>query len=110
MVGPSLTDDRRDTLNARIRAVVVLVVALSGAGVAVQAGGSWQAAVGGAALGGLVGYGAVRYLSMLASQARLRARDRRERRRFRNDERREETGSSEDGEVESERERRRQRP
>lgn len=77
MVGPSLPDERRDALNARIRAVVVLIVAASGAMVAVQAGGSPLAIAGGGALGALVGYGAVRYLSALGLEARQKAEGRR---------------------------------
>lgn len=102
MVGPSLTDEKRDTLNARIRAVVVLVVAVSGAMVAVQADGSLPAVAGGAVLGALVGYASVRYLSALGLEARRKAEGRR---LSRQEERTREPdfGADDDGEAERER-------
>jgi len=74
MVGPSIGERRRDRLNARLRATVVLLVAVSGASVAVQAGGSPVAVLGGGLVGGVVGYAAVRYLAVLGRQARASER------------------------------------
>lgn len=74
MVGPSIDDERRETLNTRIRAAVVALVAVSGATVAVQAGGSPLTVAGGAAVGGVVGYAAMRYLAVLGRQARASER------------------------------------
>ncbi|MDS0299201.1 hypothetical protein NDI76_10665 [Halogeometricum sp. S1BR25-6] len=53
MVGPSMTDEERETASARLKVGFVLLVAVSGALVAVQAGGS-LAFVGGGFLGGLL--------------------------------------------------------
>jgi hypothetical protein len=96
MVGP-LSDDRRNALNARIRAAIVLVVAVSGAMVAVQAGGSLPAVAAGTGLGALVGYAAVRYLSVLGRQARLSTSARSDRSFRDRDDRAEDEDEDEDG-------------
>ncbi len=74
MVGPSIDDERRATLNTRLQASVVLLVAVSGATVALQAGGTPFTVAGGGTVGGLVGYAAVRYLAVLGRQARVSER------------------------------------
>ncbi len=104
MVGPSISDERREQLNARVQAAVVLLVAVSGATVAVQAGGSVVAVAGGAAVGGVVGYAAMRYLAVLGRQARASERTSAGRERSFGTEQKEETKDDD------ERRRRRQRP
>jgi hypothetical protein len=53
MVGPSMTDEERDLANSRLRVGFVVLVALSGGLVALQAGGD-PLFVGAGFVGGLV--------------------------------------------------------
>jgi hypothetical protein len=62
MVGPSLTDEERDDANRRLRAGFVALVAISGALVALQAGGGVEFVVAGFVGGLLVGAVLLRYL------------------------------------------------
>ena len=68
MVGPSLTDEERDTASLRLKVAFVLLVAVSGGLVAFQAGGSTAqlgAAVGAALL---IGLALVAFLQRLADE------------------------------------------
>lgn len=68
MVGPSTTDEERRVANLQLKAGFVVLVAVSGALVAVQGEGT-PAQVGGAALGGgVVGVLLVRFLARMGRQ------------------------------------------
>jgi len=66
MVGPSVSDDERRTLSARLRVGFVLLVGASGGLVALQAGAGPVAILLGAAGGTVVGLALVVYLSRIA--------------------------------------------
>jgi hypothetical protein len=77
MVGPSLSDDRRQVLSSRLKLFFVAVVAVSGGSIALQSGAGpvfvVAGAVGGTVLGGVL----VWYLGTVVGQARRRAGGRR---------------------------------
>lgn len=66
MVGPSMSDDDRRLLSLRLRAGFVLLVAISGALVAFQAGAGLPAIAAGAVGGAVVGIALIWYLSRIA--------------------------------------------
>lgn len=62
MVGPSMTDDERDAASAKLKIGFALLVAVSGALVALQTGGEPAHVAGGFAGGLLLGLGLTHFL------------------------------------------------